>query len=1329
MVHNRCAWVTVLLVLCSLFVPTVGFAAGSLTVTIAPQAAIDAGANWRVDGGAWQASGATVAGLTAGSHTVSFSAIASWNTPANKTVAITDSQTTEEVGRYVPNSFSLQSYMTPAKNQGGCETCWIFAAIGGLEALVSISTNGTIQPDYSEMNVKNCHQNLDAGANRCTDRGTSWNATGHLGLRGAVLEADDPYVNPTTDFVCDTGLTIQVFPMEFGLIPASGVALPPAVAPPATTAAIKEALYYKGVPINNALYNASVYAAGAAFHHGDPAVCGASSDNATHNILIVGYDDSYPRACGGTGAWLVKNSYGTGYGDNGYFWIGYDQARIGTDSSFYSAYRTQYAGEVIRHYDEGCNNESQGYAVSNYGVVKFTADRDEVIRRVDFFTAKGFSTYEITIATSMSTKPGLVPAGVLGVQTGSIEYAGFYSIELATPINISNGTSYYVYVSTQTDIAKFGSIGSGFYFDQARLGTFPAGVCWYAFGSASNPIWMDAASTVFPQYNKGPLIFHAITTPAAAGSTWYKDADGDGYSDGTTTVAVDRPAGYKLASELTATSGDCNDNNAAVHPGAVEVCNGTDDNCNGQTDEGVTTTYYQDADGDGYGNPAVSTQACSAPVGYVTNNTDCNDADAAIHPGAAEVCNGKDDNCNGQVDEGLTTTYYQDADGDGYGNPAVSTQACSAPVGYVTNNTDCNDADAAIHPGAAEVCNGKDDNCNGQTDEGAGTTYYQDSDGDGYGNPAVSTQACSQPAGYVANNTDCNDSDPKEHPGQTWYKDADGDGYSDGSTTTACARPAGYKVSSELTATSGDCNDGDAAIHPGAAEVCNGKDDNCNGQVDEGLPKNAYYMDLDGDGYGDAKYTIQACSQPAGYVTNNTDCNDADAAVHPGAAESCNGKDDNCNGQVDEGLPKNAYYMDLDGDGYGDAKYMIQACSQPAGYVTNNTDCDDTNAAVHPGATEVCNGKDDNCNGQVDEGFPKKTYYMDMDGDGYGDARYIIQACAQPQGYVSNHLDCDDTKTAVYPGAQEVCDNGIDDDCNGLVDQDDPACGCSERSAYHFKPGWNLITLTCMPEEPYTAKTLAEAINSAGGVITKLMRWDNGAWNSYSVGAPFGDFTLEIGQGYLVQAEQASDWCHNCPAQGCLSYTLHSGWNLLGFPTSDGLTAMNLLQICNSENGNVTRILRWDGGSWRSYSAGSPFGDFDILPKEGYFVLSMKESTFNICPLSVSSEKVIQIPLSWANEIAEVAQVNDRTMILLSQTAYDEGDQPVQATIHFAGAAALRPCFNHSYEKSALEAGGYDNRGGNAKDSIAPLIVPSLNAVLPAERVMEKNGATPSKVR
>ena len=113
-----------------------------------------------------------------------------------------------------------------------------------------------------------------------------------------------------------------------------------------------------------------------------------------------------------------------------------------------------------------------------------------------------------------------------------------------------------------------------------------------------------------------------------------------------------------------------------------------------------------------------SINSSTAPAGYSTNNTDCNDSNTNVHPGATEVCNGIDDNCNGQVDEGVKTTFYRDADGDGYGNPNVTTQACSQPAGYVTNNTDCNDSNPNVHPGATEICNGIDDNCNGQIDEG-----------------------------------------------------------------------------------------------------------------------------------------------------------------------------------------------------------------------------------------------------------------------------------------------------------------------------------------------------------------------------------------------------------------------------------------------------------------------------------------------------------------------------------------------------------------------------------------------------------------------------------
>lgn len=142
---------------------------------------------------------------------------------------------------------------------------------------------------------------------------------------------------------------------------------------------------------------------------------------------------------------------------------------------------------------------------------------------------------------------------------------------------------------------------------------------------------------------------------------------------------------------------------------------------------------------------------------------------------------------------------------------------------------DCDDNNFLINPGATEVCDGLDNNCDGQIDEGVLNTYYQDNDGDSYGNPAVSIQACASPVGYVTDNTDCNDNSFLEHPNQLWYQDADGDGYSNGNMIVQCIRPANYKVSSELTQISGDCNGSDPAINPGATEVPNdGIDNDCN---------------------------------------------------------------------------------------------------------------------------------------------------------------------------------------------------------------------------------------------------------------------------------------------------------------------------------------------------------------------------------------------------------------------------------------------------------------------------------------------------------------------
>ena len=368
------------------------------------------------------------------------------------------------------------------------------------------------------------------------------------------------------------------------------------------------------------------------------------------------------------------------------------------------------------------------------------------------------------------------------------------------------------------------------------------------------------------------------------------------------------------------------------------------------------TTFYRDMDGDGFGNLAVTQMACTQPSGYVANSTDCNDNNAAIKPGATEICDGIDNDCDGFIDEGAApATWYRDMDGDGFGNLAVTQQSCTQPSGYVANSTDCNDNNAAIKPGATELCDGIDNDCDGSIDEGVLTTWYRDLDGDTYGNPASTQQACSQPTGYVANNTDCDDNDALEKPGQVWYKDTDNDGYAQtgAAPITQCLRPTGYKVVTELLATSGDCNDNNAAIKPGATEVCDGVDNDCDGSIDEGV-LTTFYRDLDDDGFGDNLNTVMACNEPMGYTSNNTDCNDNDALEFPG--------------QI--------WFKDTDNDGYAQTgAASITACVRPTGYrvftelIALTGDCNDNNAAINPGISEVCDDLVDNdCDGAIDEG-------------------------------------------------------------------------------------------------------------------------------------------------------------------------------------------------------------------------------------------------------------------------------------------------------------------------------------------------------------------------
>ncbi|MBL7924227.1 MAG: HYR domain-containing protein, partial [Bacteroidia bacterium] len=554
---------------------------------------------------------------------------------------------------------------------------------------------------------------------------------------------------------------------------------------------------------------------------------------------------------------------------------------------------------------------------------------------------------------------------------------------------------------------------------------------------------------------------------------YYSDDDSDGFGDVLLGNFCQAPTSSSLQ------NGDCNDLNAAVNPAATEVCNGVDDDCDGAIDDGLTfLDYYSDDDSDGFGDVLLG-NFCQAPASSSLQNGDCDDLNAGVNPAAAEVCNGMDDDCDGTADDGLTfVTYYADADGDGFGNNAVSQSTCNgAPAGYILNNSDCddtqllyadgdldgfgagapvacgvvtsndcNDNDAAVNPAAAEVCNGVDDDCDGTADDGLTfITYYADADGDGFGNNAVYQSTCNgAPAGYILDNTDCDDT-------QLLYADGDLDGFG-----------AGAPVACGVT-TSNDCNNNDAAVNPAATEVCNGVDDDCDGAIDDGLTFLDYYVDGDGDGFG-AGVATSSCNPIAGSVTVNGDCDDLNAAVNPAATEVCNGVDDDCDGTADDGLTFITYYADADFDGFGNNAASQSTCNgAPAGYILDNTDCDDTqllyadgdldgfgagapvacgvvtsndcndnDAAVNPAAAEVCNGVDDDCDGTADDGLTFLDYYVDGDGDGFG-AGVATSSCNPIAGSVTVNGDCDDLNAAVNPAAAEVC-NGVDDDCDGTAD-------------------------------------------------------------------------------------------------------------------------------------------------------------------------------------------------------------------------------------------------------------------------------------------------------
>jgi len=335
------------------------------------------------------------------------------------------------------------------------------------------------------------------------------------------------------------------------------------------------------------------------------------------------------------------------------------------------------------------------------------------------------------------------------------------------------------------------------------------------------------------------------------------------------------------------------------------------------------------------------------------------------------------------------------------------------------NDTAATGAGTACPNPTAEVCDGIDNNCDGQIDEGCPCTNgAHQACGTDIGVCVAGVQTCVSGAwgdcvGQVKAVAEACDGVDNNCDGQV----DEGCSCVDGATQT-CGESVGVCTQGTQTCAGGiwaSCTGGTGP----AAEICDGIDNDCDGQIDEGCDK-------DGDGHCDASMVVVGTPAvcPLSPANAGDDCNDNAAAAHPGAAEICDNLDNDCSGGIDEGCDK-------DGDGYCDAAMTVVGTPTVCPHSATNTgdDCNDNNAALNPGATEVCDDIDNNCVAGIDEG-------CDNDSDGYCDATMVVVGTPAicPNSPANTADDCDDNSAAAHPGAVEICTDGIDNDCNGLVD-------------------------------------------------------------------------------------------------------------------------------------------------------------------------------------------------------------------------------------------------------------------------------------------------------
>ena len=353
-------------------------------------------------------------------------------------------------------------FVTTAKNQSSCGACYAFAAAGNFESKVLL--DGGAAFDFSENNIKECNFR-----DRSCLGGNFWDVANLLSQKGSVLESCDGYVASNT--TCNTGCPYIKTMLGWSLISEENIPV---------TADLQTYIQTYG-PVYTSMYagNGDAWYTEMGTYDGSYVLYYAGTEGTNHAVLIVGWADTLSHA-GGTGAWIVKNSWGSSWGDNGFFYIAYGSANIGRYSSYIDNWQDYNTNEEILYYDEAGHTLNYGYNNAQaWALAKYTPTSNVYLNRVEFWTndqaVVDVYIYDDFDGSNLST---LIASKI----TNTFELPGYHSVALDSPPEITNGNTIYAVIRVTNN-----SYGYPITCDNAGSYETATTYMW----NGSNPSWYD----------------------------------------------------------------------------------------------------------------------------------------------------------------------------------------------------------------------------------------------------------------------------------------------------------------------------------------------------------------------------------------------------------------------------------------------------------------------------------------------------------------------------------------------------------------------------------------------------------------------------------------------------------------------------------------------------------------------------------------------------------------------------------------------------------------------------------------------------------------------